>query len=371
MRYFKKFLYCHKDPEIMTYLIFCLTLTMLSACANVGPKSISLGRVAYNEAINKTENEQILLSIVKGRYGETSSLLALSGVASNIRFGTNAGIEAGFGPDENYTGNLVPFSGGLIYEENPTITYVPVNGSKYLRELLSPIPLDILILFIRNDIYSTRPLTLLVKRINDMQNPDFLNDTPAAPDLRFQHFVELFKELSHAGILQLVENSGRDAPFSVLISGYAPAYSDEVNELIGLLKLSMPTEETPNIIIPVYFGIKESELDGIAISTRSTYDLIQILKAAVEVPKEHVDSGLAITFPPIGLAGENIRIHTSKDEPKRAEVAVKHREYWFYIDEKDMETKLYYMMVRTLWSVSIAGTAEHKAAPSLTIPVSR
>ena len=56
-----------------------LVLCALSGCAMVGPKSISMGRADYNDAINKTEDEQMLLTIVKGRYGETSSLLSLTG----------------------------------------------------------------------------------------------------------------------------------------------------------------------------------------------------------------------------------------------------------------------------------------------------
>ena len=61
-------------------------MCVFSGCAIVGPSSISRGRADYNEAINKTEDEQMLLSIVKGRYGETSSLLAVSGVAANVPF---------------------------------------------------------------------------------------------------------------------------------------------------------------------------------------------------------------------------------------------------------------------------------------------
>jgi hypothetical protein len=112
-------------------------------------------------------------------------------------------------------------------------------------------------------------------------------------------------------------------------------------------------------------------VDGIAISTRSTFDLIEILRAAIEVPQEQRTAGLAINYPKPGLAGKNLRIRASKDKPTRAAVAVKHRGYWFYIHETDMRTKLYYLMIRTLWSVSIAAASEQKSAPVLTIPVSR
>jgi hypothetical protein len=136
MEVMKMRLFCPKDRRVSTLTTLCFVLFALSGCAVVGPKSISMGRADYNEAINRTEDEQMLPSIVKGRHGETFSLLAVSGVAANVRFGTNAGVEVGWGSKENYAGNLVPFSGGLAYEENPTITYAPVQGEHYLRQFL-------------------------------------------------------------------------------------------------------------------------------------------------------------------------------------------------------------------------------------------
>lgn len=355
----------------VTLSIFCLVLCVFSGCAIVGPRSIGMGRAGYNEVINKTQDEQMLLSIVKSRYGETSSLLAVSGVAANVRFSTNAGVQAGFGPHDDYAGNLVPFSGGLAYEENPTITYVPVQGEQYLRQLMSPIPLDILILFMSNETYSGNPLVLMANRINDMQNPKFLDSSSVTPDPRFRRFIELFKELSQAGVMQLVTDPRKEAPFDILITGYGPTYSERVKEYLALLGLPMPTDTSSDIVLPVYFGIKGRQVNGVAISTRSTLDLVEILKAAIEIPQEHIDTGLAVTYPVMGLAGENVHIHAAKDKPKQTALAVKHRGYWFYIDDADMRTKLYYRTVRTLWSTSIAGATDHKAAPVLTIPVSR
>jgi hypothetical protein len=344
---------------------------VLSGSATVGPRSISMGRADYNEAINKTEDEQMLLSIVKGRYGETFSLLAVSGVAANVRFRTNAGVEVGWGPKQNYDGNLVPFSGGLAYEENPTITYAPVQGEQYLRQLLSPIPLNLLVLIIRSGTNPARFLILLANRINNMRNPDFLEAPSAEPAPRFQRFIELCEELDRSGVMQLVEDPRKDVPFDILISDYAPAYSEKVREYLNLLGLPLPAEESKDIVLPVYFAVKGRELYGIAISTRSTFDLIEILRAAIEIPQDHAGAGLAMQYPTMGLAGKNIRIHASKKKPKRAVVAVKHHGYWFYIDETDMQTKLFYVMVRTLWTVSIAAAADQGTAPVLTIPVSR
>jgi hypothetical protein len=40
----------------------------------------------------------------------------------------------------------------VAYEENPTISYAPVQGEKYLRQIMSPVSLDILILSLIADV---------------------------------------------------------------------------------------------------------------------------------------------------------------------------------------------------------------------------
>jgi hypothetical protein len=228
-----------------------------------------------------------------------------------------------------------------------------------------------MVLIIRSGTYLATHLTLLAKRINGMRNPDFLEAPSAEPDLRFQRFVELSQELDQAGVLLWVEDPRKDVPFDILITNYAPMYTEKVREYLTLLGLPVPAEVANDIVLPVYFAVKGRALDGIAISTRSTFDLIEILRAAVDIPQEHKTEGLAKNYPKPGLTGKNLRIHASKDKPRRAAVSVSHRGYWFYIDDADAPTKHFYVIVRTLWSVSIAAASDQSAAPVLTIPVSR
>ena len=118
----------------------------------------------------------------------------------------------------------------------------------------------------------------------------------------------------------------------------------------------MPDDETEDIILPVFFGIKAREADGVSISTRSTINLIQILRAGTEIPSEHIAKGLAAKFPKPGLVGASIHIHSSATRPDTAAIAVRYRGYWFYIDDSDAATKRFYMMLRTLWSVTISAS---------------
>src|SRR5215475_6585184 len=66
-----------------------------------------------------------------------------------VKFTADAKGEAGFGPRANYAGSLVPFSAGIGYEDNPTISYTPVDGQAFLREWLAPVMLETLALVLQ------------------------------------------------------------------------------------------------------------------------------------------------------------------------------------------------------------------------------
>ena len=48
-------------------VVLCTILGDLWGCAVAGPFSISMERADYNEAINKNDDAQMLMSIVRGR----------------------------------------------------------------------------------------------------------------------------------------------------------------------------------------------------------------------------------------------------------------------------------------------------------------
>lgn len=77
-------------------------------CASAGPASIANGRAVYNEVINSTEDEQLLNVSVRERYDQTFGMLTVASVTASIKVSANVSANAGIGPDENYSGNLVP-----------------------------------------------------------------------------------------------------------------------------------------------------------------------------------------------------------------------------------------------------------------------
>jgi hypothetical protein len=349
----------------------CVLGCLLAGCSVIGPTAIRSGRLEYNDAIAVTDNQQLLLEIINNRYEERGSLLAVASVTANVRVTASTGVDLGFGDQDNYSGNLTPFSAGAVYEENPTISYTPVQGAKYSRQLFSPLPVSSFAqlagtLFNPDNIY-----TSLVSNVNGIRNPDFLFDNNDA-DPRFERFVTIMTQLTRAQRLFWFEDTQQTGSLSAVIDHYAPTYTAEVRELLDLLGLPAPKDPAKQLVLPVFLALDARDTGGIGLITRSVFDLVQILSAAVEVSEEDLRKGIAASYPPPGLAGKELRILRSKSRPEHAIVAVEHRDEWFYIDETDQFTKQFFRLMATLWSVTIAeSTPKGHGTPVLTVPVSR
>lgn len=349
----------------------CTLAGLLTGCTIVGPAAIHSGRLAYNEAIIETDNQQMLLVVVRNRYGERSSMLAVTSVTANVRVATNAGIEAGVGDSDNYSGNLVPFSAGVSYEENPTISYTPVGGEQYARQVMSPVTVTSLAQFVANLTDPAPVYYALVSGINGIYNPNFLPPS-SVPDKRFPRVVTIMAELTRGHRLHWVQDPRQSDRFSIIIDHYSPDYADEVSELLTLLGVPHPGNRASRITLPVSLALEEQDSGGISITTRSVFDLLEILSGAVEVPEPDMATGVAVIYPPPGIIGKQLRIHSSKTRPEHTSVAVKYRDEWFYIDEKDQATKQFFRIMTTLLSVKIEeSTSRTTTAPILTVPVSR
>jgi hypothetical protein len=367
MRYTKELTRC-----ALGMLAGNLLASTTQGCAVVGPASLSRGRAAYAEVIAETNAEQSLATLVRLRYGAPWSLVGVASVTAQVRFGANARAEFGVGPDANFAGALVPLSGGVAYDENPTISYLPVQGDKHLRQLLSPIPLDLLVPILNSSLETEDSFALLVTSMNAIPNPAFVTTPEAAPDDRFSQVAALVGTLGRAGALRFVESGTKEeAGFSLWLHDYTPVYRQQVSDLLALLNVDAATGGE-DIFLEVVSRAHSRGARTISIQTRSVYDLGQIGAAAVDVPETDRLAGLATAYPKSGLAGGKITIRRAQERPRDAIAATRFRDWWYYVDGGDLHAKQFFRIFEALLSARLADTLEGaRVAPVLTVPVSR
>jgi len=352
------------------WIATCILIFLLSGCAVVGPRAINSGRLAYNESISKTNEQQMLMEVLRGRYEERGSLLAVSSVTANVRVVTTVGLQAGAGNDSSYAGNLVPLSAGAVYEENPTISYTPVAGEKYLRQVMSPVPVPT-IAQMATSLQNPQPyLIALISSINGIYNPEFTRPGDP-PDERFAQVVAIMSELIAVHRLHWVRESTGDGELSILLDHTDPAQESRIRELLSLLGLPPPAPDAKSTVVPVALALDGRKTGTIGVTTRSVFKLIEVLSAAVDVPPSHISQGMALEYPPPGLVGQKLRIHRSETRPEQASVAVRYRDHWYFVDDRDLETKRFFKMVGAIWSSNMAEASSGARAPMLTVPVSR
>ena len=347
---------------------------LLMGCTQFGPNLISNGRGAYNQSIIESGDQQTLAMITRMRYGETMGMLAVSSVTANIRISATANADfKAWGSRAEVAGNLNPLQSGLAYEENPTISYIPIDGAEYVRELLSPIPIELTFLLLGAAPSPRGGFIALVESINGIQNPTFLSN-PDDADGRFMRCVELLLEFKHRGFIHWARSSSEGPGIVVVISRYAPTHTAAVQEFLELVEVASDgVDSGHDVILPTRLSDGTTHDDrGLAITTRSIRDLMEISAASMEIPPEHDEAGWVQSYPALGHVQDLIRIRRSETAPEAAMVAVEHHGWWYYIDASDSESKQFFRLIRTLVSVRIADASRASAQlPVLTVPVSR
>ncbi len=336
-------------------------------CSVFGPQSIMAGRGTYNEVINQTHDEQILNVLVRQRYDESFSMISVASVTANLQFRASIGWNIGFGPPADYAGNLVPLSGGVVYEDNPTISYIPLSGEDFLRRMLTPVSI-IEMLLLRQ--YSYRPdlmPILAVHRINGLQN-NLLTGKPTSPE--FLRLVDLLGQLWKAGVVQTVKTTDTSGQEQIVwdIHDYQDGHRDKLREFLDLLGIKVkPGESKISLPLRNEAGSPDS---AVHFTTRSAYSVLRVFGSGIEIPPSHLEAGIVEPLSS-GLPEDKrvITIRSSKTPPDNATVQIRFRGRWFYIDASDTNSKRSFVFLRTFIGMRLADPAAGHQAPVITVPV--
>ena len=357
-------------------LIFLLTgCSAFDSLLQVGPDSVEDGRGQFNTVIAETNDQQLLLNLVKRRYGDNIALLEVNSVSTTLEWKRGGGLALNiFDGDANDSNNIGLNANGA-YTERPTITYLPVKGPELIKKTLSPLDPDVLILLSRSGWRMDRVMRLALNSINDIDNASAASGpTPAlAPDPSDFNSLLLAMEKLGRGNFQLgytlVDNQ-RVLALSVKTSMID---TPEMQNLMSVLKIDKHIIYVVNIDANSDFR-SGSEID---IELRSLAGIEFYLSHGVQVPEEHLkNKKVQLSYTRDGDAydwnlifRDLFQVHSSKEEPSSDAAAIKvfWRGYWFYIDDTDINSKYTFMLLNQINALQ-SGNVEN-AGPLLTLPV--
>lgn len=402
-------------PGVLLPVLLMAACLATSGC--LGPAAIRSTRMRYNEVVRTTNDEQLLMNLVRLRYADSPVFVDLPNITSQFEV---AGGTTYPGPGGAQTSFGIA---GLSGRDTPTLSYHPRQGREVAKALLNPLSAD-LFSVVNAGARLDQFFWMTLNDINDVQNAIRATTlVPQAPDdnSRFLRGIQLLTAIDDQGGAELgfsmrEENDtasgaipsnlvqGRDL-LTAAKDGYAFrtdregrlalhkrekeltlkirsrfTHSPEMEELAqifrltpGLSRYKIQSELQPNSESSPLGAFGAG--DTIYLNLRSVLQIMTFLSKGVCVPEEHVLNGVAPMTPgPDGrpfnwtqVTAGNFFVASQKHRPHDAEVAVQYRGYWFFIPRNDVNSRSVLTVLEII--LSLQESDEKSTGPVLTLPV--
>ncbi len=350
-----------------------------TGCINLGPSSIKATRPAYNLAVQQSNDQELLLNLVRSRYRDTLYFTSVERIAATQEFNQTLGASAGVTATQNgfstppVAATIVraftkPFSltSSVAINEKPTVFYAPLEGEKFVRQMMTPMNPDLLLLLVKSGWSLDRVFTLGVQEMNGLKNaPTASGPTPSRePEFRdFREAVKLLRALQREQLLDLNKATGADG--LELRFTRSAIERDETVRLKALLGLA-PEKDRFRIVA----GGEAPNRETIALSTRPVLSAFTFLSQGVEPPAGDYTNGKirkteradGASFDWQELLGDVFRVRSSAKAPADASVAINYRGSWFYIADNDLDTKSTFVLLTQLIALH---SAPASASPAM------
>jgi len=254
------------------------------------------------------------------------------------------------------------------YGEKPTVTYLPMSGEKFARSLMTPIPPGAILSFLQAGYPADIVLRLAVQTINGIHSRHGYGLRAQEADPEFLPLLEKLRNLQQSGQIGLrVKRVGTQTTTAIVFSKkLTPAIAADRDELTKLLGLNLETNE-----FDVVYGSVAANDKEIAMLTRSILEILTDLSSYIDVPAAKVEQKR--TFPSPGPESVNgatvptlMRIVSSSQKPNDAFAAVPYGQDWYWIDDKDFNSKRLFSFIMFLFTLTETG--DKQGAPIVTIP---
>lgn len=339
--------------------VACGVLLALTGCSAVGPATVARDRFDYNGEVARSWKEQTLLNIVKSRYADMPVFLDVSQIVSGytLESSVSLGAEA-----------VRPRSAGDTYTvgvegkwtDRPTITYTPLSGAQFNRSMLTPIPPAAVLFTMQAGWPIDQVLRIAVRNINGVSATD-------GDGVRFERVVTLLRALQRVDALGMRVHGEKPEHQAVILFFRARPLTPEEDAVAREIRqtLSLAPDRSE---FRVVFGAVAPSATELALQTRSMLQVLLDLSEFVEVPEADMREGRAMAQASrdAGAGGRLLRIRYSTERPADAHVQVRYRGGWYWIDDRDLDSKRSFAAVMIFSTLLETGARE--SLPLVTIP---
>jgi hypothetical protein len=395
--------------------------TGLMGC-QIGPGRLRVANFHYSEAVRVAQAEQLLVNLVRMRYRDGATFLAVTNISTQFEFNTaldvNGNVVTQGGAD------FVGIGGGVHYSERPTISFSLLGGETFQKRILRPLRVASISLLAESGWRGDRVLRLTAEGINGLKNAPTASGPTPDTEPEYQDFLEATRLIHKLRVERLLdfEYETRRRRLSAPLS----ATSVDGEHTISAVKARVEFEALEGDRVQLYAEIRrlvmrfargadasaevarlrdllrlepgrtrydvveledsdfdpldpEKRLTELGIDTRSVVGVLYYLSNGVQVPPEDLESGSVTAtldaaqnpFDWSNLLGGLFEVRTSDSwrRPPDAAFAVRHRGYWFYIADGDQTSKSTFLLLASLFTLQAGDVEEVK--PVLTLPVGR
>lgn len=326
-----------------------LLASMLGACQSAGPAYIQRDQVNYASALLEAEKHQLLLNIVRLRFGDIPSVVRVDQIVAGYERRVVGSIGSTFANDFALTDDFAVRAEGSL-ADRPTYTIRPLQGADYARFMLRPIPPRELVGLIAGGANLHTALGLAIERVNGIPNNELLTG-PEPPTGRFWRVLTLMQVLRNDGLLQIEFEPDPELETERVYVSFVGvdgvARDERAETLIDLMGLD-PRSERYEVVL----AVAPRNRREIAVWSRSLIEILSDVAAGIE-EREEGPPPARLVGQPRDPAAMPLRIEVAGGllPPSDTFARVRYDDRWYWIEEDDVWSKRAFSMLLLLTTI--------------------